>query len=69
MDTERDFYMTPEEALSYGLIDEVISHKNMIARPKIPSLKVAPPLSIYDAGGFKRSDPSLDGFKGTGLWT
>ena len=23
-DTERDFYMTPEEAVKYGLIDEVI---------------------------------------------
>lgn len=49
-DTDRDFYMTPEEALAYGLIDEVIPHKNMIQRPKIPDLKVAPPLSIYDVG-------------------
>lgn len=49
-DTDRDFYMTPEEALAYGLIDEVIQHKNMIPRPKIPSLKVPPPLSIYDVG-------------------
>lgn len=40
VDTDRDFYMTPDEALAYGLIDEVIQHKNMIARPKIPSLKV-----------------------------
>jgi len=32
--------MTPDEALSYGLIDQVIQHKKMIARPKIPSLKV-----------------------------
>jgi ATP-dependent Clp endopeptidase proteolytic subunit ClpP len=39
-DTDRDFYMTPDEALTYGLIDEVIQHKNMIKRPKIPSLKV-----------------------------
>jgi ATP-dependent Clp endopeptidase proteolytic subunit ClpP len=30
VDTDRDFYMTPEEALSYGLIDEVIKHKNML---------------------------------------
>jgi ATP-dependent Clp protease, protease subunit len=40
VDTDRDFYMTPEEALSYGLIDEVIQHKKMIKTPKIPSLKV-----------------------------
>lgn len=53
LDTDRDFYMTPEEALSYGLIDEVIQHKRMIARPKIPSLRVPPPLSIYDAGTIK----------------
>jgi len=39
-DTERDFYMTPEEATSYGIIDEVIRHKNMLPTPKIPSLKV-----------------------------
>lgn len=49
-DTERDFYMTPDEALSYGLIDSVIQHGNMIAKPKISSLKVPPPLSIYDLG-------------------
>ena len=23
-DTERDFYMTPEDAMKYGIIDEVI---------------------------------------------
>jgi len=49
-DCDRDFYMTPDEALSYGLIDEVIQHKNMLPRPAMPSLKVAPPLSIYDIG-------------------
>ena len=38
-----DFYMTPEDAKAYGLIDTVIQHKRMIATPKIPSLKV----SIY----------------------
>jgi ATP-dependent Clp protease protease subunit len=26
-DTDRDFYMTPEEAKKYGLIDETIKHK------------------------------------------
>ena len=40
-DTDRDFYLTPEEALAYGLIDEVIQHKRMIPTPKIPSLKVS----------------------------
>lgn len=41
LDTDRDFYMTPQEALSYGIIDEVIQHKNMIKTPKIPSLRVS----------------------------
>lgn len=40
IDTDRDFYMTPEEAKDYGIVDEVIQHKLMIPRPKIPSLKV-----------------------------
>jgi ATP-dependent Clp protease, protease subunit len=44
----RDFYMTPTEALSYGLIDEIVKTKMSIKDPKIPSLKVPPPLSIYD---------------------
>ena len=49
IDTDRDFYMTPNEALAYGLIDEVIQHKNMIKDPKIPSLRVIyffPPVYI-----------------------
>lgn len=58
IDTDRDFYMTPDEALSYGLIDEVIQHKNMIARPRIPALKVPPPLSIYDLGYVTKPPPS-----------
>jgi len=49
--------MTPDEALAYGLIDEVIQHKNMIARPKIPSLRVPPPLSIYDLGNVSKAPP------------
>ncbi len=40
VDTDRDFYMTPEEAKAYGIIDQVIPHKRMIKSPKIPSLKV-----------------------------
>lgn len=58
-DTDRDFYMTPSEALSYGLIDEVIQHKNMIKNPKIPSLRVPPPLSIYDLGNVANKPPAL----------
>jgi hypothetical protein len=47
VDTDRDFYMTPDEALSYGLIDSVIQHKKMIPKPKIPSLKVPPECLLY----------------------
>jgi hypothetical protein len=50
--------MTPDEALSYGLIDEVIKHKMMIPNPKIPSLKVPPPLSIYDLGNISTKPPA-----------
>jgi hypothetical protein len=39
-DTDRDFYMTPNEAKNYGLIDEVIQHKMVLPTPKIPELKV-----------------------------
>jgi ATP-dependent Clp protease protease subunit len=58
VDTDRDFYMTPQEALSYGLIDEVIQHKRMIKTPMIPSLRVPPPLSIYDIGNVANPPPS-----------
>lgn len=47
LDTDRDFYMTPQEALSYGIIDEVIQHKNMIKTPKIPSLRVSYSTSLF----------------------
>merc|ERR1719453_1165666 len=57
-DTDRDFYMTPDEALAYGLIDEVIQHKNMIKKPKIASLKVPPPLSLYDLGPVAKPLPT-----------
>lgn len=56
-DTDRDFYMTPQEAKAYGIIDEVIMHKRVLATPKIPSLKVAPPLSVYDLGNIVNSKP------------
>jgi len=40
-DTDRDFFMTPYEALDYGLIDEVIKTKTShIPLPAMPSLKV-----------------------------
>jgi len=39
-DTDRDFYMTPNEARDYGLIDEVIQHKMVLPTPRMPSLKV-----------------------------
>lgn len=48
MDTDRDFYMTPFEAQSYGLVDEVIVHKRMPKAVKIPSLRVPPPLYVLD---------------------
>lgn len=38
VDTDRDFFMTPEEALSYGLIDEVVETKNALPKPSKVSL-------------------------------
>lgn len=39
-DTDRDFFMTPYEALDYGLIDDVIKTKTShIPLPSMPSLK------------------------------
>lgn len=37
-DTDRDFFMTPEEALKYGIIDEVIETKRNLPKPAKPSL-------------------------------
>merc|ERR1719198_2118143 len=38
-DCDRDFYMTPEEAVDYGLIDSVIETKtSAIKKPKMPNL-------------------------------
>eukprot|EP00904_Undaria_pinnatifida_P000639 jgi/Undpi1/10576/HiC_scaffold_29.g13026.m1 len=38
-DCDRDFFMTPEEALDYGLIDEVVTTKTShITKPAMPSL-------------------------------
>lgn len=39
-DTDRDFFMTPGEALDYGLIDEVLKTKTShIPMPAMPSLR------------------------------
>lgn len=39
-DCDRDFFMTPEEAMDYGLIDEVVTTKTShIAKPAMPSLE------------------------------
>ena len=36
-DCDRDFYLTPEQALDYGLIDEVIQTKTShIKKPSMP---------------------------------
>jgi ATP-dependent Clp endopeptidase proteolytic subunit ClpP len=37
-DCDRDFFMTPEEAKDYGIIDEVLSSKVRIASPAQPML-------------------------------
>lgn len=67
-DTDRDFYMTPDEALAYGLIDEVIKTKFPTPKAKIPSLKVPPPLSIYDLGNIA-TKPSEIGGGGPKQWS
>lgn len=37
-DTDRDFFMTPEEGLEYGIIDEVISTKRNLPKPSKPAI-------------------------------
>ncbi|MEO1070125.1 MAG: ATP-dependent Clp protease proteolytic subunit, partial [Cyanobacteria bacterium J06638_6] len=34
-DTERDFFMSPQEAVDYGLIDQVIDRTSVGSRPMI----------------------------------
>eukprot|EP00172_Hildenbrandia_rubra_P000899 Plantae.Rhodophyta-Hildenbrandia_rubra.ctg15087.p1 GENE.Plantae.Rhodophyta-Hildenbrandia_rubra.ctg15087~~Plantae.Rhodophyta-Hildenbrandia_rubra.ctg15087.p1 ORF type:complete len:305 (-),score=25.88 Plantae.Rhodophyta-Hildenbrandia_rubra.ctg15087:153-1067(-) len=34
VDTDRDFFMSPEEAMEYGIIDEVITTKNSVQKPE-----------------------------------
>lgn len=67
-DTDRDFYMTPEEAQEYGLIDEIIHHKRTISKPKIPDLTVLPPLSIYDRSYLKEIRKSASDPLSTDPW-
>ena len=38
LDCDRDFYMTPEQARDYGLIDEVIVTKDKMKKPAMPPL-------------------------------
>jgi len=40
-DCDRDFFMTPEEAKDYGIIDEVLSSKVRIPNPSRPELMIA----------------------------
>jgi ATP-dependent Clp protease protease subunit len=36
-DTERDFYMSGEQAKEYGLVDEVITQREVVKRPLTPA--------------------------------
>ena len=40
-DCDRDFFMTPEEAKDYGIIDEVLSSKVRVPNPARPELSIA----------------------------
>ena len=40
-DCDRDFFMTPEEAVAYGIIDEVLASKVRIPNPQRPELLIA----------------------------
>lgn len=33
-DVDRDYFMSPEEAAAYGLIDRVLSHRDEVGKPK-----------------------------------
>ncbi len=34
-DTERDYYMSAEEAMAYGVVDRVVSHRDAVATPAV----------------------------------
>jgi ATP-dependent Clp endopeptidase proteolytic subunit ClpP len=38
-DSDRDFFMTPEEAVEYGIIDEVVQTRRALPKPAMPILK------------------------------
>merc|ERR1719514_32908 len=40
-DCDRDFFMTPEEAKDYGIIDEVLASKVRVPNPARPELMIA----------------------------
>ena len=69
VDTDRDFYMTPNDALAYGLIDEVIKTKHTAPIPKIPSLNVPPPTSIYDVGHIAKPAAIPEGISEKRQWS
>lgn len=54
IDTDRDFYMTSQEALQYGLIDSIVQHKMMPIPLDIPSLQVQPLTPYYNVGSILR---------------
>ena len=56
-DCDRDYFMTPDEAKSYGLVDEVVK-----SRKEIPALDAAKPVSFDSpAGGTTESQPPSQG--------
>ncbi len=34
-DTERDYYMSAEEAMAYGVVDRVVSHRDAVSKPAV----------------------------------
>jgi ATP-dependent Clp protease protease subunit len=34
-DTERDYYMSAEEAMAYGVVDRVVSHRDAASKPAV----------------------------------
>jgi ATP-dependent Clp protease protease subunit len=46
-DSDRDFFMSPEEAKAYGLVDEVILYRNLTKKPP----ELAPPTPVGAEGG------------------
>jgi ATP-dependent Clp protease protease subunit len=38
-DVDRDYFMSPEAARDYGLIDRVLSHRDEVGKPKDTEVK------------------------------